>query len=133
LTTKHNSLHAIINELVERTNSDTQRIRALEQRTESAMSRMDSIEQELMKMTQSLQKISSDMEAKFKSNEAVDSETQNTIKEIINRVKKLAPAEKVEELEALLEIYNPLKSNFVTMEEVENIIAERLSRLKNNK
>ena len=127
---KPTSLHTIINELVERTNSDTQRIRIIEQREESLLSRIDSVEQELLNINQAITKLTKDLEASIKANDAKDSEIGNTVKEVIRHLKTLAPKEKVTELETLIDIYNPLKSNFITKEEAGNLIDEKLSRLK---
>ena len=59
---------------------------------------------------------------------------ERTPEEMLKHLKQLASVSKVNELEAMLDIYNPLKSNFVTKEDVERLIAERLSKTpKNNK
>jgi predicted nucleic acid-binding Zn-ribbon protein len=122
------SLHSIINELVDRTNTDTQRIRSLEHREESLTSRLENLEKDIMGISSSLQKISKDLEEGLRQRDRSISEIQSTIKEIIRHIKKLAEADKIDELEALLEIYNPLKSSFLTREEAEELISERLSR-----
>jgi hypothetical protein len=108
------TMRAIINELVDRTNTDTQRIRILEQREGSLAMRLDSVEQEILNMNNSLLKIS--------------------IRDILKHIKGLANAGRVKELEATLNLYNPLKSNFATKEEVERIVNKKLSSMpKNNK
>ena len=131
---KHSTLHDIINELVDRTNTDTQRIRVLEQGGRSSASRMESLEKEILDLSRSVQKLESDLESGFKKRDAEISELKNTVKEMLKHLKQLASVSKVNELEAMLDIYNPLKSNFVTREDVERLIAERLSKTpKNNK
>jgi vacuolar-type H+-ATPase subunit I/STV1 len=131
---KHSTLHSIINELVDRTNTDTQRIRVLEQREGSLSARMNSTEGEILNINKSLQKLASDLETGLKKRDAATSELKSTVKEMLKHLKQLASVSKVKELEAMLDIYNPLKSNFVTKEEVGRLITERLSRpSKNNK
>jgi hypothetical protein len=130
VASKATSLHTIINELVERTNSGNQRMRNLEQREESLLARMDTAEQDLLSINQSISKITKDLEGSIKARDAKETEIRNTIKEIIAHLKTLAPKEKLSELEALIDIYSPLKSSFITREEAENMIDEKLSRLK---
>lgn len=84
------TLHSIINELVERTNTDTQRIRALEQREEGMFGRIDSLESEFSEMNNKLMKITQDMENALKQRDISISEIQNTMKEIINQVKRIS-------------------------------------------
>lgn len=127
---KATSLHTIINELVERTNSGNQRMRTLEQREESLLSRMETAEQDLLAINQSISNLTKDLEASIKARDAKESELSSTIKEIIRHLKTLAPKDRVSEMEALIDIYSPLKSNFITKEEAENLIDEKLSRLK---
>jgi hypothetical protein len=128
------TMRAIINELVDRTNTDTQRIRILEQREGSLAMRLDSVEQEILNMNNSLLKISKDLDLAFRKRDVTISEMRGTIRDILKHIKGLANAGRVKELEATLNLYNPLKSNFATKEEVERIVNKKLSSMpKNNK
>jgi len=134
MTTKKHTLHSIINELVDRTNTDIQRIRHLESWEKGLNIRIETIEQQIMEMNASLQKLSQDVSAEFHKRDQIINELRTLIKEIVKRIKRFARKDEVEELEALVDIYSPLKSNFVTRDEVEEIISKRLSRhFKNNK
>ena len=131
---KHTTLHSIINELVDRTNTDTQRIRQLESWEKGLDLRLESLESDVLNLNNSLQKLSADLETGFKKRDQEMNEIRNTIKEIIKQLKRFVRTEKLGEIQALLDIYNPLKSNFVTREEVEQMISERLpSRPGKNK
>lgn len=128
------TLRTIINELVDRTNTDTQRIRILEQREGGLSNRVESIEQEILNINKALQKLIVNIDTGLKKRDKSITEMQATIKEMIKHLKKLASVSKVNELEAMLNIYNPLKSNFVTKEEVDQLISQKLSSMsKNNK
>ncbi len=132
--TKRHTLHTIINELVDRTNTDTQRIRELESWEKGLNSRIELIEQEILNINKATQDLATKLENGLKKRDQSISEMQLMIKEIIKQLKRFVSTEKINELEAMIEIYNPLKSNFVTKEEVEQIIASKLaSRSKNNK
>jgi gamma-glutamyl:cysteine ligase YbdK (ATP-grasp superfamily) len=131
---KPTTLRTIINELVDRTNTDTQRIRVLEQREESLSFRINAMEQEALNINNAIQKLSSGLDSELKKRDKGMAEVQNTVKEIIKQLKRLATSGKVKELEAMLDLYNPLKSNFMTRAEVEQLISKRLSGMpKNNK
>ncbi len=131
---KPTTLRTIINELVDRTNTDTQRIRVLEQREEGLSFRINAMEQEALNINKTIQKLTINLDSELKKRDRSISEVQITIKEIIKQVKRLATSGKVKELEAMLDLYNPLKSNFMTREEVEQLISKRFSSMpKNNK
>ena len=63
---KPTSLHAIINELVDRTNSDIQRLRVLEQRNDILTSRSNAIEKEILNINRNIQRVMLSMETKNK-------------------------------------------------------------------
>jgi vacuolar-type H+-ATPase subunit I/STV1 len=128
------TLRTIINELVDRTNTDTQRIRVLEQREEALTFRINAMEQEALNINKAIQKLASSLESELKKRDRGISELQVVIKEMIKQLKRLATSGKVKELEAMLDLYNPLKSSFMTRDEVEQLISKRLSGMpKNNK
>ena len=51
---------------------------------------------------------------------------ENTIREIVTQIKRLATSAEVRGLQELIDIYNPLKSNFMTKDQVEQLIEDRL-------
>lgn len=125
---KPTTLHTIINELVDRTNSDSQRLRILEQRNETLSSRINSMEQELQNMNSHLNKIITDVDGKIRKQEDLIRRSDNILKEVIKQMKKLATVAKIDELEQLIDIYSPLKSQFVTREEVERMMQEKKNK-----
>ncbi len=125
---KKHTLHSIINELVDRTNTDTQRIRHLESWEKSLDMRLETIEQELLNINNNVKGISSDIESKLAERDKQIAEMQRMVKEIIKHMKGLVPKEKLGELKALVDIYDPLQSAFMTREEVEQLIDNKLSK-----
>lgn len=122
---KPTTIHTIINELVDRSNSNSKRLRILEQRSESLSSRATLIEQELQDMNRHMNKIIVDVDVKVKKQEDKIRKTDTILKEVVRQMKKLATVSKISELEQLIEIYNPLKSQFMTKEEVERLMQEK--------
>ena len=79
----------------------------------------------MLVLNKNAQKLASDLEARMKKQDDRIFQNESAVKEIIKQVKKLATGAKISELEELLEIYSPLKSQFVTREEVERLINEK--------
>jgi len=125
---KPTTLHAIINELVDRTNSNTQRLRILEQRGKILSSRANALEQEVLNLNKQIQGVMFSVDTKNKKQEERVRRNESTLKEVVKQMKKLATTSKISELEQLIEIYNPLKSQFVTKEEVERILEEKKNK-----
>ena len=127
------TINTILNDVIQRVNDDTQRLRILEQSSESLTSRMNSLEQGMLQNRREFQKAFSEINDGITSLDDRLSKTENTMKEIINHVKKLVTESQVKELQNMIEIYNPVKSNFVTKEEMEKFVSEKLSREKPGK
>lgn len=122
---KPTSMHAIINELVDRTNSDIQRLRVLEQRNDILTSRSNVIEKEIININRNIQRIMLNTETGNKKTEERIKKNDAMLREVVKQMKKLATTSKIIELEQLIEIYNPLKSQFVTKEEVQRMIGKK--------
>jgi len=127
------TINTILNDVIQRVNDDTQRLRILEQSSESLTSRMNSLEQGMLQNRREFQKAFSEINDGITSLDDRLSKTENTMKEVINHVKKLVTESQVKELQNMIEIYNPVKSNFVTKEEMEKFVSEKVSREKPGK
>ena len=125
---KPRTVNAILNEVIQRVNDDTQRLRILEQSSESLTSRMNSLEQGMLVNRREFQKAFSDINDGISSLDDRLVKTENTMKEIINHVKNLVSESQIKELQSLIELYNPIKSSFVTKEEMEKFVSQRLSQ-----
>ena len=123
---KPRTINAILNDVIQRVNDDTQRLRLLEQSAESLNSRMNTIEQSSVNSRKEFQKAFSEISGGMAALDERLSKTESTMKEVINHIKKLVTESQVKELQELIEIYNPVKSNFVTREEMEKFVGERL-------
>ncbi len=115
------NLRLIINQLVERVNNDAKRLRVLEQRNGVIESRLNSIEQTLTGNYKEFIKV---MKLQEKSIAGLGDNvrvTEGKISEIVRQFRRVATKAEVKTLQNLLEIYNPIKSNFVTREELKNL------------
>jgi len=120
------TLKTIIRELVDRTNSDTARIRFLEQEFNAIRSRTDSLEQSILNQKRISDKKQAELSSKMEKTNNRMLQVENTLKEMIKEIKKLASTSKIKELETLVDIYSPLKSQFITKEEAERMIERRM-------
>lgn len=120
------SVGSVLNKLIERVNSDMRRIRLLEQESAIYKERLNSAEAELLSQRSLASKSLEDSSARLSQMEDRILSLENSVREIILQLKKSPPSSKIRELEQLIDIFNPLKSNFVTREEVEKILEEKM-------
>jgi ABC-type transporter Mla subunit MlaD len=118
------TIGTVLNEVIERVNNDTQRLRLLEQSSESLLSRINSLEQAMLQARREMQKAFLDTNTRLDLINDRLSKTENTTKEVVNHMKKLVTETRVKELENLVDIYNPVKSSFVTKEELQKALAD---------
>lgn len=122
------TIGSVLNKLIERVNSDIRRLRILEQESSVYKTRLTAAEEELLAQRNQLAKSVNDVSEKITQLDERLSGMENTIKEIISQLKKATTTTKIKELEQLIEIYSPLKSQFLTRDEVERIIDDRLNK-----
>ncbi len=125
---KPKTIHSVINEMIERVNSNTQRLRLLEQSAESLEMRINAAEQNMLTQKKELQKTIAEIGNRVSNQEKVVMGLENTLKEVINHLKKVATNTRVDELEKMIEIYNPLKSSFITKEEADQLIRKIINK-----
>jgi hypothetical protein len=121
---------AIINELVRRINEDTRRIRMLEQRLGRIDNSIDSLEEntltQLNDLKISLEKISNGL---FGVSEKLTL-MENEILRIDKDLKKTATKTEVRQIESFIDLLNPIKSRFVTKDEADRMIDDKLVKRK---
>jgi len=122
------TLRTIIREIVERTNTDNSRIRVLEQENDILKSRMDTIEQALMNNRKAIERDLAELKGTLDKSGRRSDQTDSMLKELARDMKRLASSAKIKELETMVDMYNPLKSQFITREEVERLIERRLEK-----
>jgi len=120
------NLEKIAAELINRVNENIRRLRVLENRVKSLDNRINSMEQNSLVQSKNLQKSLSERDSKMGFLEESLRKTEMMIKEIVKQLKFVSTKSDVEELKHLVDIYNPLKSRFITKEEAENLINEKL-------
>ena len=119
------TIREIINELIERTNSNMRRLRVLEQNTEALTSRTNTLENTILEQGKEFKKLMEESNSRINEESEHIIKLESMVKDIVNQLKRVVTTTKIKELEELISIYDPLKSNFITREEVERLIEER--------
>ena len=125
---KPKTLHSVINEMIDRVNTNSQRLRLLEQGAESLDMRLNTVEQNMLAQRNELQKSVDELGGRVSNHEKVMTGLENTLKEVITHLKKVATLSRVNELEKMIEIYNPLKSSFITREEADELVRKLINK-----
>jgi len=121
-------VQALSNEVVKIISANTRRIRALEQRLNGLEMRMGAIEEKVINEIEYVKKDFEEIGAYIKSIVKNLSELRNEILKMNKTIDKTARKSEVKELEALLDLYSPIKSKFTTRDEVERLIDEKISK-----
>ncbi len=119
---------SVIGELIKRTNTDMRRLRILEQKSDIFKTRISSLEESMLNYKKLIQKDISTINSKIAKQEERIIQIENMIKEIVKQLKRVATKSDIGGLEQLISIYNPIKSKFVTREEVKQLIEESKER-----
>ncbi len=127
------SINTILNDVIQRVNDDTQRLRVMEQSSESLTSRINGVEQGILLSRKDFQKSFSEINEGITALDERLTKVESTMKEVITHIKKLVTESQMKELQNLIELYNPVKSNFVTKEEMEKFVNQKSSEKRKPK
>jgi hypothetical protein len=120
------TVQSVINDLIARVNEDTRRLRALEQDMSTVKARMISSEDSASKFRENMNKSFADVTNKIGRAEDKVARMEMLLAEYAKGMKRFAASSEIEKLEQLIEIYNPLKSQFITREEAEHMMEEKM-------
>ncbi|MFH8080271.1 MAG: hypothetical protein QXO84_00090 [Candidatus Aenigmatarchaeota archaeon] len=112
-------------ETVRRINDNTRRIRIIEQRLDIIDSRIKGIEE---KMIDELQTLKVTFDRLYEQVKELSTEVKNmrgTILKFEQALEKTAKKSELKEIQSLLDLYNPIKSRFVTRDELERILERK--------
>ena len=118
----------VMSELVRRINEDMRRIRSVEQRTERIDTAFAGLEERMLTQLSdlkiSLEKIGNKISAVSDRIAEFEKEMSRMEKEMSRTASKAD----VKQIETYLDIVNPLTSKFVTKDELERFLEEKMSR-----
>ncbi len=119
-------VQTILNELVRRANEGTRRLRALEERSSLVETRISSMQDSLLKDLEERRVFAEGIAQKLKDFDTSLLRINTELERINKNMDKMAKRSELKEIENILSIFNPLKTNFITRDEAERMIEEKL-------
>ncbi len=120
--TTQKDIQLILSEVVKRLNEHGRRIRLLEERNMAMDTRMSSSEEAILRNSQNLREEINKILKQISELEPRILKIENDIKKLSHDMVRTAKKTELLELENLIDLYNPLRSKFVTKEEVKRMI-----------
>ncbi|HLD41970.1 MAG TPA: hypothetical protein VJB06_02955 [archaeon] len=117
-----------ITELYEMDGENKRRLRDIEQRLITIDNSVKRADASLLELKNKVLEISTANKSDKTDFDSKVKELENIISDIVNNMKRLAEKSDVAGLKELIDIYNPVKSKFITREEAENLIEEKIRR-----
>jgi len=118
-------VQAVLTELVRRENESTRRLRALEERSSLTEMRASTLQDAVLKMNEEKKLFNEKLNERLTNIENSILRIDNELTKINKNLEKVAKRTELKELENMLSFFNPLKTNFVTKEEVKRMLEER--------
>ncbi len=124
------TVQSVLNDLIGRVNTDTRRLRVMEQEFDILKSRMAALEQNMSDQRKAINRSISELGSKVARAEDKVSRMESLLGEFAKGMKMFAPVSEIRKLEQLIDVYSPLKSEFITREEAERMMEEKTERRK---
>jgi uncharacterized protein (DUF342 family) len=118
-------VQAVLTELVRRENESSRRLRALEERSSLTEMRASTLQDSMLKMIEERKTFNEKINERLTNIENSILRIDNELMKINKNLEKMAKRTELKELENMLSFFNPIKTNFVTREEVERMIEEK--------
>ncbi len=115
---------ALSSEIVRSINDNTRRIRITEQALEGTRSRTSSLEEKVIDEMENIKKWIDQLLVDVKDVSKKLTEMHGEILKINKELEKTARKTELKEIESLLELYSPIKSQFATADQVRRIVEE---------
>ena len=111
----------ILQELVRRSNDETRRLREIESRLQNVEERATYLENTNIEKTKKLNERLADMELMIRGLNDEIAKLENALERINKQVGKFARKRDVREIEKMFDLLSPVKQEFVTRHELEQI------------
>ena len=121
-------VQAILNEVVRRGNETVRRLRDIEEKDSLFENRLNTVETTALSLSDNKKTVDDKFTQKTDELERSVLRIDNDLMKISKLVDKMAKKSELKELESLISIYNPIKTNFIR-EELELILEERLKNV----
>ncbi|MFB6182724.1 MAG: hypothetical protein ABEI78_01535 [Candidatus Nanohaloarchaea archaeon] len=114
----------LLNQIVNRVNDFNRRIRDLEEKVRNLNARVNTLDDSLLDKTQDLEDEIQDLRDDLGDLRDRVANMEVDIKEINREKRKFVSSQELEEIENYMDLMNPIQSNLVTKDKVEDMIEE---------
>ncbi|MBU3958200.1 MAG: hypothetical protein KKB25_03935 [Nanoarchaeota archaeon] len=118
-------LQTMLDEIVRRLNEHGRRLRVLEERNRAIESKLDSAEDMILRNAENARLKTEELLGALGKMDARVMKIESDVSKIARDMGKTVKKNEVLELENLMSLYNPLRSSFVTRDELERILKEK--------
>jgi hypothetical protein len=118
-------VQAILTELVRRENESSRRLRALEERSSLNEMRASTLQDSFLKLNEERKSFNEKLSERLINIENSILRIDNELVKINKNIEKMAKKTDLKELENMMSFFNPMKTNFITKEEVIRIIEDK--------
>lgn len=115
-------------EIIKRINEDTRRIRSMEEKMERVENRLRNLEDGALAEMEKLRVILERIENRIADISTRLSNMDNEIIRINKELGKAATKAELKQIETFVDILNPIKARFITRDELERILEERIQK-----
>ncbi len=115
-------IEVIMAELVRRMNEHGRRIRSLEERSSLIEGRLRSMQDTILRNTEDRKNQLNKINEKLKELNTDMLKINNELLKVNKNLERTARKSQIKELESLISMFNPLKSKFITREEVKRLL-----------
>jgi seryl-tRNA synthetase len=120
------NIQTILEEIIKRVNEHSRRLRLIEERNRALEMRIGTAEETILRNNENMRDEIAKINVRLREIEERLMRIENDIQKILKDLAKTARKTELRELEHLINLFNPLKSTFITREEVERLIKEKI-------
>lgn len=114
----------MINQIIDRVNDFNRRMRDIEEKVRNLSARVNTLDETLMNKTKDLNNDIQDLNDEITELRDRIANMEVDITELNKEKRKMATKKDFEEMENYMELMNPIKSNFTTQSQVEDMIKD---------
>ncbi len=118
-------IQVVLSEMVRRMNEHGRRLRAVEERTSLLESRLGSIQDMILKNNEKARDNMKHIESEFKDMTTTLMKIENDIAKLNKNLDRFAKKSELKQVENLISLFNPLRTSFITKEELKRILEKR--------
>jgi len=118
-------LQTMLDEIVRRLNEHGRRVRVLEERNRAIESKLGSAEDMILRNAENARLKTEEVLTALREMDARVMKIENDVSKIARDMGKTVKKNEVLELENILSLYNPMRSSFVTKDDVERMMREK--------